>query len=156
PYCLSCIMGLVSSLPPDQEQNVLEQLAHRRSSEAAALADSTPRRATPRKTSTSRIPVVKTERSLAPPRTNNSTVLLIAGAAVLVLVVGVLVAGSSGSGEVARRKSEAARSTGPIEIPRPDAPPPKPATDPEASGDAPAIRREDAARKALEKARAFG
>src|SRR5262245_59280002 len=64
PYCTPCIMGLVATLGPEEEQRILEQLAQKRAAQSGAAE--TPRRGTARKTSTSRIPVVKTERRSAP------------------------------------------------------------------------------------------
>src|SRR5258707_4090907 len=63
PYCTPCIMGLVSSLPPEEEQRILEQLAVKKSGDQQTT---TPRKGTARraKTSTARIPVIKDRRAV--------------------------------------------------------------------------------------------
>src|SRR3954464_11955997 len=60
PHCAACVMGIVSTLPPEEEQRILEQLAHKRGGGPAP--EEPPKRAPARKTSTARIPIVKTER----------------------------------------------------------------------------------------------
>jgi len=147
PYCVACIMGIVSTLPPEEEQRILEQLAHKR---APSLSTDTPRRAS-RKTSTSRIPVVKTERRTASGDKSGPLplVLLLGGLAIVVIVVLVALSGRS------ERSVEPSRA--PERMPQPPrhetAVPRPPAETPR---DLTAIRREESARKALDKAREYG
>jgi hypothetical protein len=145
PYCTPCIMGLVSTLPPEEEQRVLEQLAHKRA--AVSGATETPRRGTSRKTSTSRIPVVKAERRAA--SGTNVVVVSIVGLTIVLLVIVAAVSGGGGKPPDSPRTAERI-----VALPRPDPVAPRPPTD--APRDLGAARREETARKALEKARLYG
>ncbi|MBV8879365.1 MAG: hypothetical protein JO332_05355, partial [Planctomycetaceae bacterium] len=151
PYCAACIMGLVSSLAPEEEQRILEKLAVKRSADPDPEA---PRRAPVRKTSTSRIPVVKTERRTAVPAPAVSGVLIALGVGVLILIA-VAVAAVSERPAPTAKASEAPRPVPvPIDVPRPEAPVSRSAA--EESVNVGLARREEAARKSLEKARAYG
>lgn len=148
PYCSECIMGLISTLPPEEEQRILEQLAHKRA--AASGVTDTPSRGTSRKTSTSRIPVVKTERRTAAIAAGpNLVVISIVGLAIVLVVVLAALSGGSGKPAVSSRPPERT-----VELPRPEPVAPRPPADP--PRDPGASRREDSARKALEKARQYG
>lgn len=154
PYCSGCIRELAATLPPDVAQELLEKLATKRAVDAAV--PETPRRGTPRKTSTSRIPVVKTERrTLAPGARMQGSIVpyLLAGAIVLLLAAGAALIPSRA--EPTPRNSEGPRVTvSPMEISRGETLPSRPAPPPDESPDLQAARREEAARKALDKARA--
>lgn len=148
PYCTPCIMGLVSTLPAEEEQRVLEQLADKRA--AASGATDTPRRGTSKKTSTSRIPIVKSERRGADGGGGPSPVVWsIVGVAIVLVIV--LAALSGGGGRPAEPARAAERT---VELPRPVPVAPRPTTDP--PRDLGVARREESARKALEKARRYG
>src|SRR5947209_4640523 len=91
PYCIGCFREFALTLPPEEAQRVLEQLAQKRSGEA--VAPDTPRRGTSRRTSTSRIPLVKTERRIAAPGAESrSAVLPILIAVAVVVLVGAVAA----------------------------------------------------------------
>jgi hypothetical protein len=156
PYCAGCLRELASTLAPEEAQRLLEQLARKRAGEA--VAPETPRRGSPRKTSTSRIPVVKTERRTLAPAAESptSTVpFLVAGAVILLLGAGAALIPSRG--EPGPRSSDVPKPAVPaVEVSRPEATSSKAASSPDPSDDALAIRREGSARKALDKARAFG
>jgi hypothetical protein len=150
PYCAACLRELADTLRPEDAQRLLEQLALKRAGDLAV--PETPRRGTPRKTSTSRIPVVKTERRTVAPGSPSSMVpWLIAGAVVLLLGAGAAM--MPRRTEPASRGSETTKTPAPpVEIPRGEALPPRPDT----SADLQAARRDEAARKALDKARSYG
>jgi hypothetical protein len=148
PYCVSCIMGLVASLGPEEEQRILEQLAQKRAVQSGA--SDTPRRGTSKKTSTSRIPVVKTERRMAADSGPNPVVLSLVGIAIVLVIVLALLLGGGG-GKPAETPRNVERT---VKIPRPETAAMPPPTEP--PRDLSAARREEAARKALEKARQFG
>jgi hypothetical protein len=156
PYCAGCLRELAFTLPPEEAQRLLEQLT--RKLPAERIPPETPSRGTPRKTSTSRIPVVKTERRALTPGAGSETSLVpyfVAGAVVLFL--------GAGAALIPSRANPGPRNPDPpklavpvVEASRRD--PPSPKVDPPAdpSNDTPALRREESARKALDKARAFG
>src|SRR5579859_7803402 len=156
PYCAGCLREFASTLPPEEEQFLLEQLARKRAGDAPAAE--TPRRGSPRKTSTSRIPVVKTERRIqAPGAESQASALpfLVAGAAVVLL--GGLAALIPGGSERGSRNPEPPKpGVGAVEMSRREASPPKTAPLSDPSEDPLVIRREESARKALDKARAYG
>ena len=155
PYCTACVMGLVSSLPPEEEQRVLEQLAVKKSADPETT---TPRKGTARrtKTSTARIPVIKDRRAVDPESGPPATSLLIGVAVVIgVVILGVVASTLPSSPAVPVRTAEIPRrELPPVEIPRPESSAPR--TTPEREAALSAARRDDAARKALEKARAYG
>src|SRR5437868_5139901 len=156
PYCVGCFREFALTLPPEEAQRLLEQLARKRAGEA--IAPETPQRGTPRKTSTARIPIVKTERRTPASGADSRTPavpFLVAGALILLLgAVAALTLGQTGSGP---RSSDPPKPVvAPVEASRPEASPPKAALPPDRSEDVLAIHREDSARKALDKARAYG
>src|SRR5579863_460346 len=105
PYCAGCLRELAYTLPPAEAQRLLEQLAQKRAGEA--VAPETPRRGTSRKTSTSKIPVVKTERRTLAPGAKPQTPavpILVAGAGVLLL--GAMAALMPGRSEPGRRSPD--------------------------------------------------
>lgn len=156
PYCVGCLREFAFTLPPEEAQRLLEELARKRAGEA--VAPETPRRGTPRKTSTSRIPVVKTERRTLAPGSNSQTSavpFLFVGAVFLLLIAGAaLIPGRTESSPRSSDPPKPEVTAG--ELRRPEALPPK-ATPPRNPSDDPlAIHREQSARTALDKARAYG
>jgi hypothetical protein len=153
PYCAPCLRDLAVTLPPEDAQRLLEQLAVKRTRDAAV--PETPRRGT-RKTSTSRIPVVKTERrTVSPDAARSSSLVPVAVGVALLLILGALAAVLPGSGSRTHREPEPLRPVPPVvEIPRPDPRPVRPPADP--PPDLQPLRREESARRSIEKARAYG
>jgi hypothetical protein len=149
PYCSGCIMGVIATLPPEEEQRILEQLAHKRAAQSGAATSETPRRGTSRKTSTSRIPVVKADpRAAGDGRSGAGPVLLVLAALAIIVVA---IAALSGGGDRPAESSRPRERT--VELPRTDPVAPPPPADPARDR---AARREEAARKAIEKAREYG
>src|SRR5258707_607358 len=146
PYCTPCIMGLVSSLPPEEEQRILEQLAVKKSGDQQTT---TPRKGTARraKTSTARIPVIKDRRSLdseGQGSTGGWIAVVVGGGGVLLGIIAAALPRAPGMPvpvpELPRREVPL------VEIPRPGP----------AGVKAPPDRHEETAWKSLEKARAYG
>lgn len=156
PYCVGCLRAFALTLPPEEAQRLLEQLAQKRGGEA--VPPETPRRGTSRRTSTSRIPVVKTERrTVAPGADSHSSAVPILIAGAVILLLGAVAALIPGRAEPSPRNPDPPKPAAPaVEMPRREAPPSKAEPPPELSADAHAARLEESARKALDKARAYG
>jgi hypothetical protein len=153
PYCATCIMGMVAALGPEEEQRILEQLAKKRAIHSgAALAPETPRRGTARKSSTSRIPIVKTERRAVGGAGSGPSPIALFFAGVALVVVVLLAAMLSGGSQRPAETSRKVERTPELPVREPVGPKP-PAETPR---DLAALRREESARKALEKARQYG
>jgi hypothetical protein len=149
-------MGLISTLPPEEEQHVLEQLAVKKGGEPEPAS---PRKNTARKkkTSTARIPIVKDRKPADPEDGGPMTVVMIAVAVIVgVIFLGVVASTLPGAPPSARVPDPPRKEVPAIvEIPRREPAVTKAPAERDPAG-AEGSRPEEAARKALEKARAYG
>jgi hypothetical protein len=149
PYCAACILAIVATLPPEEEQRVREQLAVKRSTAGSEA----PPRGAGRDKSSQRMAAVKA----APPVPKTSPParrpFILAGAGTLLIGAVALVFLPRDPGPTTISPPSSSSPTPAVEIP---AAAPKSASVVDPPPARPPSRREEAARKALQKAREYG